>query len=294
MRGFVPLFLGCAAVLAASAPGRAQVTPLLQYTFDEPSGAALDTGTPPPADGTLQGGAVRTTNTPSGSGFAVDLITNEATGGYAHVNTAGDVPKLDGLGQFTLSTWINLDDPGSGSDRLMSKQAGDSPLFSGFMWNINNPTAGGTRANGDVNSGLFVGGSTGFAFATSDADVNLLDHWVFLAVSYDGTLAADNTRFYVGDLDSPVTQLGSVRTINAGTTADADTRFGVGFTDAAPTADTSANGLYDDVRVYGSALDATALDAVRLQNVPEPASLLGVMLLGGMALARGGRRRCAH
>ncbi len=194
------------------------------------------------------------------------------------------------MSQFTLSTWINLDDPGAGSDRLMSKQAGDA-IFSGFMWNINNPTAGGTRANGDVNTGLFVGGSTGFAFATSDADVNLLDHWVFLAVAYDGTLAADNTRFYAGDLDSPVTQLGSTRTINAGTTADADTRFGVGFTDGAPTADTSANGFHDDVRVYGSALDATALEAVRLQNVPEPASLLGVMLLGGgMALARRRRR----
>lgn len=280
-----------APVLTLAIASSASAALRLQYTFDESSGNAedsVDTATFPAADGILQGGATRITNTPSGAGFAVDLITNEATSGYAHVNTAGDVPKLDSLSQFTLSTWINLDDPGAGSDRLMSKQAGDA-VFSGFMWNINNPVAGGTRANGDVNTGLFVGGTTGFAFATSDADVNLLDKWVFMAVTYDGTQTADNARFYVGGLNTPVTQLGSTRTINAGPTADADTRFGVGFTDGAPTADTSPNGFFDDVRVYDNTLSLAELEAVRLSNVPEPTALSVLALAGAGFLAR--RRR---
>ncbi len=64
--------------------------------------------------------------------------------------------------------------------------------------------------------------------------------------------------------------------------------FGVGYTDAAPTADTSVNGWQDDVRVYGSALSLQQLESVRLSNVvPEPTTLaMASLALVGTLLRR--------
>src|SRR5688572_4468270 len=98
---------------------------LLQYTFDEPSGQAIDTGTAPAANGDLLGGATRSANTPSGSGFAVDFVDAP----YAHV-LEGDADKLDGLGAITVSSWLNLRQYASGNHRLASKQAAGT--FGGF------------------------------------------------------------------------------------------------------------------------------------------------------------------
>src|SRR5690606_6482484 len=51
---------------------------------------------------------------------------------------------------------------------------------------------------------------------------------------------------------------------------------GIGFTDAAPTSSTAFPGWVDDARVYSGVLDATALDAVRLENLQasEPEAVL--------------------
>jgi hypothetical protein len=62
--------------------------------------------------------------------------------------------------------------------------------------------------------------------------------------------------------------------------------FGVGYTDAAPTADTSVIGWQDDVRVYGSVLSLAELDAVRLQNIPEPAAQLLILMAWPVMLLR--------
>ncbi len=114
------LYLGAPALLlvaASSAPAALQ----LQYTFDEPTGQALDTGAPAPANGDLLGGATRSANTPSGLGSAVDFVDAP----YAHVLST-DAAKLDGLNQLTVSTWLNLRTfPGASSSaaRLVAKQA---------------------------------------------------------------------------------------------------------------------------------------------------------------------------
>ncbi len=108
---------------ASSAPAALQ----LQYTFDEPTGQALDTGAPPPANGDLLGGATRSANTPSGAGSAVDFVDAP----YAHV-LEGDAAKLDGLSAITLSTWLNVRAYPSGNNRLVAKQAGG--VNGGFSW----------------------------------------------------------------------------------------------------------------------------------------------------------------
>jgi len=54
-----------------------------------------------------------------------------------------------------------------------------------------------------------------------------------------------------------------------------DARFAVGLTDAASGSDTSVTGLQDDVRVYNSALNLAALEAVRMENLQGGAEFDG-------------------
>ncbi len=252
----------------------AQAVLVAQYSFDEASGNALDTGVAPAADGVLEALAARSADTPSGSGSSLDLSADGIT---SFVNM-GDPAKVDTLGQFTMSTWLKLSDlnannGGSGNVRLLAKQEGT--FFDGFSWNLNNPNVG-TRSIDNFRMAMFIGGQTAFDFGFSvgavgsegDGDVQGASDWVFLAVTYDGTATTDNLKFYSGSNANAVTQLGVSQTANAGavrTTAGL-ANFGAGFTDAAPTADFAAEGLQDDIRVYDNVLDLAALEAVRLEN----------------------------
>ena len=260
---------------------------VLQWEFDEASGNALDTGAVgPAADGTLGTGAVRSADTPGGGpGFAIDL----SAAGTDSVVDGGTPAKVDSLAQATLTSWLKMtgdnavDQGGSNNIRLMSKQFANA-TFDTFSWNLNPPNVDPTPDDANTTSpdafrmGIFVGGQTAFDFAQADADITgQRDQWTFVAVTYDGNSSADNVKFYWGDEDTGVMQLGSTLTADAGAFFPSGTsaRFGVGFTDAAPTGDTSIIGLQDDVRVYDGILDLAALDTVRLDNLPDVTGLLG-------------------
>jgi hypothetical protein len=180
-----------------------------------------------------------------------------------------DTADFDGMTAFTLTTWLKVESyPSNPSNnkRLIAKQAAGA-TFPGFSFNMNSTTNNGNPAAADnFRLGLFIGSDTEFGSVFSDADAGAAD-WAFIATTYDSTLG--EIKFYTGDADSPVTQLGTTLfPIFAPSPVDgADARFGVGLTDAATTADTSVTGWQDDVRVYNSALDLAALDAVRLENL---------------------------
>jgi hypothetical protein len=263
----------CFAVSLVFATSAAAQTPLVQWTFDETAGGtvnAADTGAAPATDGIFGASATRTSDTPGGqAGFSVDL---SATGASSIVD-GGDSAEVDGLSQFTLSTWAKVtgathyNEGGSVNVRLLSKQTGG--VFDGFSWNLNAPAIP-PGSNNNFRMGLFVGGANGFNFAFLDTDiVDRGGEWLFLAVTYDGTAGADNTRFYLGDENNPVAQIGSTVSIPSGQVNPAAARFGIGFTDAAAAADTALTGYQDDTRVYGSALDLATLEQVRLENLPD-------------------------
>lgn len=275
------------ALVAALIPSIAVAAPLLQWTFDEASGNALDTGDAPASEGVLTGGAVRSSNTPSSFGSSVDLRNDSP---YAHV-LGEDAAKLDGLSALTLTTWLNVESYTSGNHRLVAKQAGGA--FGGFNFSMNATPNDGVVGPDNFKIGMFIGnnvssgaGDFGFAFAT--ADVDAANKWVMLAVTYDNSLASDNTRYYIGGVNTPLSQLGAPVTLPQITVDGGPARFGVGFTDAAPAANTSVIGYQDDVRVYGSALDLSALEAVRLEGVvPEPGTLsLAALGLAGLLFRR--------
>jgi hypothetical protein len=250
---------------------------------------ALDTGSGAATTGMLGPTATRTADTPGGGpGFALDLSDASAAGTATSIVDGGNPTEVDTLTQFTLSTWVKVTSPtdyndsGSGNVRLLAKQSGGA--FDGFSWNMNLPVDPALRSNNAFRTGLFVGGQGGFSFAFSTEEI--LDRggdWLFLAVTYDGTMIDTNTKFYIGDETSPVTQLGDTGHIGAGTMNSTnianggtmDARFAVGLTDGAPAADTSLTGFQDDVRVYDRVLDLAELDAVRLANLMPATGLDG-------------------
>src|SRR5205809_985886 len=84
-----------AGLLLAAANVRATPpTPLLHYSFDDGSGAvpASDSGVAPQTNGLFNGSATRTTNTPTGTGYALDISTS-GLNDYVH---CGDPAKLNG------------------------------------------------------------------------------------------------------------------------------------------------------------------------------------------------------
>jgi hypothetical protein len=168
-----------------------------------------------------------------------------------------------------VTTWLKLDAYTSGNNRLAAKQAAST--FGGFSWNMNATPNSGPVGPDNFRLGLFLGnnvssGPTDFGSAFSSDDVDAHNKWAFLAVTYDGTLASSNTKFYIGGATTPVTQLGADQTMVQLTIEGGAALFGVGYTDAAPAANTSAIGLQDDVRVYGTALTLAELEDVRQSN----------------------------
>jgi hypothetical protein len=265
------------AVFAAliRSPADAQ-QPVLRYTFDEASGNALDTGAAPDTNATFEGGATRSTDTPSGSGMSLDLRTDAD---YAHL-LGPDAAELDGLAALTLTTWLKVEtypDATSNNKRLLAKQT-TGATFPGFSFNMNatrvdlenDPPASPSA----IRLGLFLGSADAFDSGLSDAYVDATQ-WAFIATTYDSALG--EIKFYTGDVDSPVSQLGTTifTTLNPTPVDGADARFAVGLTDAANTADTSVTGWQDDVRVYGAALDLATLEAVRMENLQGGADFDG-------------------
>lgn len=263
-------------LLAGISNPAAHATHLLGYSFDEASGNALDSGSAPLTDATLEGGAVRSSDTPSGTGSSLDLRNDDP---FAHL-LGQDAADIDGLSALTLTTWLKVDSYTSGNNRLLSKQNG-SPNFEGFSLNMNATTNDGPVGPDNFRLALFLGGSGGFGFGFSDADVDASD-WTFIAATYDS--ADGSISYYTGGVGTPVSQLGTtqIAATNPGVIDGLGARFGVGVTDAAPTADTSVNGWQDDVRVYGEVLSLSDLDALRVSNIPEPstAALAGLLIIG--------------
>jgi Concanavalin A-like lectin/glucanases superfamily/PEP-CTERM motif len=278
-----PSALGALALAGLLASHTSAATLLLRYNFDEASSGnvpALDSGTGIAAPGLFVGGATRTSNTPGSFSLgAVDLTTSGA-GTYID---GGDPIKLSGLSSFTLTAWVNLQGTPTGNLRIMSKQGGGS--FPGFSWNVADPVTGaGTRTASNFGLRLFIGGSLGFAFdpAPSGLSINADNVWAFIAVTYDATGGVGNVNYYVGDAIAQAA-LASTTTVGAGSVTDSPAKFGVGYTDAAPTSDTAPPGYLDDIRIYDGVLQPAEVEAVRQANIPEPASI-ALLAIGCLAL----------
>ena len=239
-----------AAILLYACPAQASL--LVRYTFEEASGPALDTGSAPASDGTFSGSAVRTGNTPNGTGSALNV--NFA--GTTTYLSCGNPDKLNNLTNFTLTAWMNLQANPVANDRLLDKLA----AAGGFGWKIGNASATSAQLALHVNS---TSGQ-----ATSSANVNATNQWVFLAVSYRGTAASANVLFYSGASNAPVTQLGTAQTYAKGIVTNTVNELRVGSTPASAS-DRTPPAWFDDVRVYNTVLSVAELEQVRQEETPN-------------------------
>jgi hypothetical protein len=254
-------------------------TLLLRYFYDEAASGnqnATDSGTAPLADGTFVTNATRTTNTPGGIGSG-NVAALDLTGTAPKYLNAGDVDKLDGLTQLTLTSWINLAGTPANGNRVMAKQLG-SGNFDGFSFALSTPTSG-TISASNFQLNLALGGSSGFAFTTSGVNMSADNTWVFVAVTYDGTVTSQNLQFYTGTPAGAVSPFGTLKDVNVGPLVANANDFRVGASSAGTS---SAPIRIDDTRVYNGVLTQSQLDVVRQEGlVPEPATL---GLLGGCTL----------
>lgn len=292
MEMFKPVLaaLSVSFLLALATPLHGQ-TLLLQYDFDDSASPATDSGAAPAAPGTLvatgSASGFVSGNSPSGTGSV--FSTGDGNNNYLTTATAatpdgaiGDIAKLDGLSSFTLTLWVNLQTVAL-NDRFMSDGGAPvTPTINGFDFYMGAPTSGISASNFQLT--LSVNGTS----INSSVNTGAANQWVFFAVTYDGTLTASNVSFYRGTPSSNAAQLGTTVSLNKGTVGDNTVPFQVAGTSQSAS-DRTATGFFDDVRVYSGVADAAFIEAVRLENIPEPSTLLA--LLGGTAFLGLVRRR---
>ena len=233
-------------------------TLLLQYNFDEASGNAFDSSaTGIAADASLFNLAARTTNTPSGTGKALDVTPGGSFSNYVYAVTGTNKLNVV-LTNLTLTTWINLQGMITNGDRIMGNINGTAP-GSGFDFAFNSTVAP-TAAILTFRKNSTGGGSP------ATATVNLTNKWVFLAVVYNGA----NVSYYTGTVASAVAQLGTSVVLTGNINASTN-NFQVGATPATA-ADRTPPAWFDDVRVYDTALTSAQLEAIRQTVLPTGAA----------------------
>ncbi len=290
------LLVGGSLLLALAAPSLTQAqTPLIQYNFNEGTGtSAANTGSLAPVfpsttsnlilDATHSSWATAA-STLSGTGSALIIDgagKNSTTSGYQQADGTG---LNTNLSAFTITLWVNLTTAGA-SERLVTFADGSVPSH-GFDFRLN------TLTGEQASLGLFVDGTT--VTSTGGNIVDVVGQWTFVAVTYDGNATTNNVSFYYGGSSVSATVLGSAVTANKGaidTVNNQTTALRVGSS-GTTNVDRTPAGVFDDVRIYGSVLDASAIEAVRVSAIPEPATtallMAGAGLIGAVILRR--RRR---
>lgn len=177
--------------------------------------------------------------------------------------TSGTPAKLDNLQSFTLCTWVNLQSAPVLYDRLISMHSAGTN-GKGFDWFIESPLSG---AIGVTQFRLAL--AVNVSFAVTSADVEAPEGWVFMAVTYDGSLSSDNVRFYMGSPTGNVQQIGVVRSLGVGAAQSTTSALRVAGTERT-TLDRTPDAWLDDVRIYGEVLSLEDLDVIRADMQTEP------------------------
>lgn len=174
---------------------------------------------------------------------------------------------LDSLTSFTLQGWFAF--PGDGSfpgARLVEKRGSATSQLSLFL--------GAGSRQGALTLALGTPSSDAVISTVSEMSplLGTRNTWTFFAVTYDGTLARDNVRFYAGSITAKVEQVGPARTLSAGALGSIPGPLVFGNNQRG---NRPWQGLLDNFRVFGTtagqeaALPLEELERLRLVDVSE-------------------------
>ncbi len=230
--------------------------PILRYGFDESDSGttpALNSGTAPEANATLESGATRTLNTPgNASRGALDLTVQDFNPNYA---TPGDIDEIDAMDALTVTLWVNLQSAAANGDVLLSDldtQGGNGGWILDFTSSSGQILPVFSLVENESNTSSHAAGRifTGF-----DAD----NKWAFLAVTYtEGQVLST----FLGDETSGVSQAGNSSNVDIPLLPN-NGPLSIGRSARFPNANLTPPAWLDDIRVYDHALSESELEAVR-------------------------------
>lgn len=261
-------------VIGFASYGQSQV---IQYNFNEAAGPYTNSGSAGGTGSLVSTGAIGADS--SGvSGLTGDREFNNNGGpagnaisgvnGSGGVSHSADIDALDTATELTITGWYKSSD--AISDLNTSSRILQDDGF--ILFGNNNTTDGGL-----LFQFLTTGGAVN-AFSSFDSSFNQNDTWIFFAFSWDNNGGGGAWNFYNGTDTTSVVGQGSgtvTGTLLNGTTALAIGN-GPGFNRPFDTS-------LDDIRIYNSSLDSTAIENIRLEAVPEP-STYALVLLGALSL----------
>ncbi|HEY3622145.1 MAG TPA: LamG-like jellyroll fold domain-containing protein [Roseiarcus sp.] len=286
----------------------ADPVPILQYNFNEGGGATANSTGSDKTPLTMRdksfnlptdyhgGSGSGVTNAKGDNSFYNRPLGADKVTGYADEPF---VAAIDKLVSFTLTAWI------APSPQPIPATSVESLFFkfdsgAGFVLQAI-PGGGAVNAKGfglslSVNGGTSSTLSIAYPYTAYD----------FIAVTYDGTAAADNVNFYLGlrgSGDTSEVTLVSTKTINQGQVGAVNKGLTIG---SMPRGNSPFLGLMDDVNIFGTTkandasgvLSLAQLETLRKSElaVPEPSSLVlvgtGLFVIAGIGAAS--RRRPAR
>lgn len=234
-------------------------TPILAYYFDDTGTTSESSGTTHPATTptgtlTLLGTSQLAADIHSSGGLgvsgdsadrALDLTAatgmgNTSTGLSPAAKITPHPSTIGGLTSFTLQGWFKTD--------------GTSVIGStSYLFHVNNTGMISLRAESAGILKLYV---DGIAVSSASGAYNTAATWTYFAVTYDGTLAADNVKFYAGRAATAVS-LVNTATLNAGAVGSFGTQPMIIGNSAG--GNRPFDGLLDNVRLFGSTADGSGV-----------------------------------
>lgn len=234
-------------------------TPILAYYFDDTGTASESSGTTNPATTptgtlTLLGVSQTATDLHSSGGLgvsgdpsdrALDLTAatamgNTSTGLSPAAKITPHPATIGGLTSFTLQGWFKTD--------------GASVIGStAYLFHVNNTGMISLRSESSGVLRLYV---DGIAVSSASGAYNSAATWTYFAVTYDGTLTANNVKFYTGRSTAAVS-LVSTHTLNAGPVGSFGTQPLIIGNSAG--GNRPFDGLLDNVRLFGSTADGSGV-----------------------------------
>lgn len=287
-RGPIARTLASVACLLAVLTGTGTAATVWEFKFNETGTAPANTGTgnPTPALVTRQAfyGSASDLHGADASGVsgqagdrALDLSGITTNGGVypgmtfnPQINVAvANCTPIQNLTTLTLSGWFNARAPIAtgtykGEAKLMtfSHYSGGNLGF-GVEFSTTDSAKNQLKVVLDAAS-LYFDVTPAMTFT----DIN---KWYFWAVTYDGTLGANNTKVYMGTPGASVAQMGVAQTANYGALETTTTDFSLNGGNGSGT----IKGLQDNVRVDNVVMDLAQLEARRVMDAAADIAVYG-------------------